>query len=98
MLCTVPDNNHLTTLDTPDGSVLSKLRVVRLSGNRINHLDTARFPNVRTLYIDNNFLSSNSERDQTFSCRRLLNMHRLGKLENFSARNQAGGSARDSGL
>lgn len=98
MRCIIPDNNRLTMLDAPDGSALAKLRVLRLSGNRIKHLDTARFPNVRTLYIDNNFLAVNSERGQTFSPRRILNMHRLGKLENFSARNQVGGSARDSGL
>ena len=92
------DNNDLTTLATNDGSSLNKLRVLRLSGNRISQLNTTHFPGLRTLYVDNNCLASNGERGQTFSRQRLLNMHRLGKLENFSARNQSGGTGRDAGL
>ncbi|KAI5119366.1 hypothetical protein M0805_008521 [Coniferiporia weirii] len=104
------DNNSLSSLDqTPEdigrtdssaAVVLQKLRILRLSGNRLKHLDVAHFPNLRTLYVDNNCLveGKGTQRSQKKTCQRLLNMHRLGKLENLSARNQSGPGVRDSGL
>jgi protein NUD1 len=109
------DNNLLTYVDEPeqdnrsrksakDISVLTKLRVLRLSGNRLKHLDAARFPSLRTLYVDNNCLAENKvgqsgqSGDVHTSRKRLMNLHRLGKLENFSARNQNGASVRETAL
>ncbi|KLO17318.1 L domain-like protein [Schizopora paradoxa] len=105
------DNNALVSLDSspndwtsPKGrdhhapknhtsSALTKLRILKLSGNRLRYLNAGRFPNLRTLYLDNNCLAEAKNERQ-----RLVNLHRLGKLENFSARNQSGGNGRDSGL
>ncbi|KAH8114676.1 hypothetical protein DFH11DRAFT_1726686 [Phellopilus nigrolimitatus] len=102
------DNNALSALDEPrdasnkaratDLVVLHKLRILRLSGNRLRHLDVVRFPNLRTLYVDNNCLAEGLQRGQKKARHRLLNMHRLNRLENFSARNQGGAGSRDSGL
>lgn len=106
------DNNTLVSLDSsphdwspPKGkehhapknhissSTLPKLRILRLSGNRLRYLNVGRFPNLRTLYLDNNCLAETRNERQ-----RLVNLHRLGRLENFSARNQSGGNGRESGL
>ena len=57
---------------------LPRLRILRVSANRLRHLQVAAVPNVRTLYADNNALSS------------LVNVDRLSKLENLSLRNQSG--------
>ncbi|THH11660.1 hypothetical protein EW145_g491 [Phellinidium pouzarii] len=104
------DNNSLSALDQPHDDkdkvhlssaiVLHKLRILRLSGNRLKHLDVARFPNLRTLYVDNNCLTEGkgSQHNQKKTRQRLLNVHRLGKLENFSARYQSGAGSRDLGL
>ena len=110
------DNNSLTTVDVshdpmPSGKrkpaatrtslgQLSELRILRLSGNRLKHLDVSTFPNLRTLYADNNLLAEAAPCDgQRHTRHKLLNLHLLEKLENFSARNQSGGGAgRDTGL
>lgn len=63
-------------LDT-DGS-MPKLRILRISGNRLQELNAASFPNLRTLYADNNSLVT------------LVKLDRLSKLENLSLRNQRG--------
>lgn len=113
-LTTFPDNNFLTALDQPEDSsdrerrssltipILYKLRILRLSGNRLKHLDVARFPNLRTLYVDNNCLAEGRPgqrgQAQRKTRQRLFNLHRLCKLENFSARNQTAPGLRDSGL
>lgn len=57
---------------------MTKLRVLRLSDNRLNEVDLAAFPNVRTLYMDNNRLGD------------VLNASRLTRLENLSVRSQTG--------
>ncbi|KAF9534523.1 hypothetical protein CPB83DRAFT_844368 [Crepidotus variabilis] len=57
---------------------MSRLRILRVSGNRLKTLDVGRVPNLRTLYADNNSLSG------------LANLKRLARLENLSLRNQAG--------
>lgn len=58
---------------------MPKLRILRISGNKLSSLlNVAPFPNVRTLYADNNALTG------------LVNADRLGKLENLSLRNQSG--------
>ena len=108
------DNNLLCCIDessssdsrsrkkAADASVLPRLRVLRLSGNRLKHMDAARFPNLRTFYVDNNLLadSKSGVREQSGQTprKRLTNLHRLSKLENFSARNQNGPGARDASL
>lgn len=56
---------------------MPRLRILRASGNRLKHLNVAPFPNLRTLYLDNNSLDT------------LVKAERLSKLENLSMRNQA---------
>ncbi|KAL5520051.1 hypothetical protein ACEPAG_1711 [Sanghuangporus baumii] len=108
------DNNFLSTLDqtedvaeqdrvkSRDLRILHKLRTLRLSGNRLRYLNVARFPNLRTLYVDNNCLADGRPvqrgQGQRRLPRRLCGLHRLCKLENFSARNQNAARMRDSGL
>lgn len=70
------DNNSLETLDF-DGP-MPRLKILRASGNRISVLDASFVPNLRTLYLDNNLLTS------------LVKVERLTKLENLSLRNQSG--------
>ena len=57
---------------------MTRLKILRVSGNRLQQLNTAPFPNLRTLYADNNSLG------------RVLKAHRLTKLESLSLRNQSG--------
>jgi protein NUD1 len=57
---------------------MPKLRVLRLSNNKLQRLNGAAFPNIRTLYADNNAITG------------LDKAHRLLKLENLSLRNQSG--------
>jgi Leucine-rich repeat (LRR) protein len=57
---------------------MGKLRILRVSGNRLHELRVATIPNIRTLYADNNGLCS------------LVKVDRLRKLENLSLRNQSG--------
>ena len=105
-LCTYIDDNALAGLETNSngslGPALHKLRVLRLSGNRITRLDVSPFPNLRTLYIDSNRLAEKRyEDDETITgsdAPRLLNLQRLTKLENFSARHQRAEGGRASGL
>lgn len=66
----------MNKLDT-DGS-MPKLRILRISGNRLQELNAASFPNLRTLYADSNSLVT------------LVKLDRLSKLENLSLRNQRG--------
>ncbi|KAI0351465.1 hypothetical protein OH77DRAFT_1411124 [Trametes cingulata] len=70
------DNNSLGKLE-PEVA-MPRLRILRVSGNRLQTLDAAPFPNLRTLYADNNSLGS------------ILRAYRLTKLENLSLRNQSG--------
>ena len=76
--CIIADNNALDELD-PDGA-MPRLRILRVSGNRLKELDASAFPGLRTLYADNNYLGT------------IHKAHRLTKLENLSLRNQAGKS------
>lgn len=57
---------------------MAKLRILRVSGNKLSRLNAAPFPNLRTLYADNNSLVA------------LDKVQRLCKLENLSLRNQTG--------
>ncbi|KAH9922647.1 uncharacterized protein B0H18DRAFT_1085842 [Fomitopsis serialis] len=70
------DNNALDELDR-DGT-MPRLRILRVSGNRLKQLDASAFPGLRTLYADNNYLGT------------IHKAHRLIKLENLSLRNQGG--------
>ncbi|KAF8630823.1 hypothetical protein AX17_005182 [Amanita inopinata Kibby_2008] len=70
------DNNVLAELGS-EGQ-LPRLRILRVSGNRLQELNAASFPNLRTLYADNNSLVN------------LVKLDRLNKLENLSLRNQRG--------
>ncbi|KDQ62247.1 hypothetical protein JAAARDRAFT_170487 [Jaapia argillacea MUCL 33604] len=72
------DNNALAEIQSH--GILSRLRILRLSGNRLHQLNLAPFPNLRTLYADNNSLGV------------LVKASRLTKLENLSLRNQRGGA------
>ena len=58
---------------------MPKLRILRVSGNRLHQLRATPFPNLRTLYADNNSLTN------------LDGAKGLRKLENLSVRNQSGG-------
>jgi Leucine-rich repeat (LRR) protein len=74
------DENSLTDLEFDgEDTCMSKLRILRVSGNKLQHLDGARYPNLRTLYADNNCLSTISHCNQ------------LRRLENLSLRNQKKG-------
>jgi len=57
---------------------MPRLRILRLSGNKLQRFDASAFPNIRTLYADNNFLGH------------VAKANRLAKLENLSLRNQGG--------
>ncbi|KAA1473712.1 hypothetical protein DENSPDRAFT_859988 [Dentipellis sp. KUC8613] len=70
------DNNQIGELDAH--GVLARLRILRLSANRVKALNVAPFPNLRTLYADNNALGQ------------ITKANRLSKLENLSLRNQGG--------
>ncbi|KAG6900391.1 hypothetical protein C0993_011379 [Termitomyces sp. T159_Od127] len=72
----VADNNELGELEV-DGR-MPKLRVLRASGNRLRELRVGALVNLRTLYADNNCLTS------------LVEVERLTRLENLSVRNQSG--------
>ncbi|VDC04605.1 unnamed protein product [Peniophora sp. CBMAI 1063] len=70
------DQNNLSELAV--GGALARLRVLRVSGNRLQRLSARAFPHVRTLYADNNALPE------------LADARRLARLENLSLRNQSG--------
>ncbi|KAF9013368.1 hypothetical protein BDQ17DRAFT_1343296 [Cyathus striatus] len=70
------DNNQLGQLELDES--MARLRILRVSGNRLQQLEVSAVPNLRTLYADNNALSS------------LAGIGRLSKLENLSLRNQSG--------
>lgn len=57
---------------------MPRLRILRVSGNRLQQLNATSFPNLRTLYADNNNLCT------------IQKTNRLTKLENLSLRNQGG--------
>lgn len=57
---------------------LRRLRILRLSENKLVTFDANSFPKLRTLYLDDNRLQS------------LENCQTLTRLENFSARDQEG--------
>ncbi|TFK40704.1 hypothetical protein BDQ12DRAFT_679886 [Crucibulum laeve] len=70
------DNNSLSELEFE--RAMPKLRILRVSGNRLHQLQVGGVPNLRTLYADNNALYS------------LAKVDHLTKLENLSLRNQSG--------
>jgi Leucine-rich repeat (LRR) protein len=74
--CSGADDNSLNEFK-PHG-ILPRLRILRLSANRLKCLDASHFPNLRVLYIDNNSLTE------------FKKANRLCSLENLSLRNQAG--------
>ncbi|KAI1317749.1 hypothetical protein EDD11_007923 [Mortierella claussenii] len=57
---------------------LRRLRILRLSENKLVTFDATPFPGLRTLYLDDNRLQS------------LENCQKLTRLENFSVRDQEG--------
>ncbi|KAF9197546.1 hypothetical protein BGZ49_001962 [Haplosporangium sp. Z 27] len=57
---------------------LRRLRILRLSENKLVTFDATPFPGLRTLYLDDNRLQT------------LENCQKLTRLENFSARDQEG--------
>ena len=65
--------------DLTIGASMPRLRILRVSGNRLHNLDVGAMFNLRTLYADNNSLAN------------LVKVDRLTKLENLSLRNQSGG-------
>jgi Leucine-rich repeat (LRR) protein len=73
---TSTDENSVEELEA--SGPMPKLRILRASRNRLQELDLGFFPNLRTLYLDNNALRS------------LGKLERLTKLENLSLRNQIG--------
>ncbi|KDQ11108.1 hypothetical protein BOTBODRAFT_35643 [Botryobasidium botryosum FD-172 SS1] len=70
------DNNQLEHFAAE--SPMPKMRILRLSMNRLTRLNAAPFTNLRTLYADNNALGE------------VLKAERMTKLENLSLRNQTG--------
>jgi protein NUD1 len=59
---------------------MPKVRILRLSGNKVQELDVGWFPNLRTLYADENRLLGQG----------VKNAGRLSKMENLSLRSQSG--------
>jgi hypothetical protein len=72
----VKDDNSIGGLNA--GGAMPRLRIIRTSRNRLQSLDLGCFPNIRTLYADNNALRS------------VVKLDKLTKLENLSLRNQVG--------
>ncbi|TFY79231.1 hypothetical protein EWM64_g4778, partial [Hericium alpestre] len=72
--CHDADNNWITDLDAH--GALGRLRILRLSANKLKALDVAPYPNLRTLYADNNFIAQ------------VTHARTLSRLENLSLRNQ----------
>ncbi|KAI0345679.1 hypothetical protein BDW22DRAFT_1353259 [Trametopsis cervina] len=70
------DHNNLRELQV-EGS-MARLKILRVSGNRLQQFNAGPFANLRTLYADNNSLGP------------VHKAHRLTKLENLSLRNQSG--------
>ncbi|KAG8930263.1 hypothetical protein FRC01_003004 [Tulasnella sp. 417] len=70
------DHNELMAFASD--AIMTKLKILRLSHNRLTTVDLAAFPNLRTLYMDNNRLGD------------IANASRLSRLENLSVRSQAG--------
>ncbi|TFK19988.1 hypothetical protein FA15DRAFT_600514 [Coprinopsis marcescibilis] len=70
------DGNCLRKIDFGNG--MPRLRILRVSNNKLSELGVGALPNLRTLYADSNSLSS------------LIKVDRLTKLENLSLRNQSG--------
>jgi Leucine-rich repeat (LRR) protein len=72
------DNNSLDEFKSH--GILPRLRILRLSANRLKCLDASHSPNLRMLYIDNNTLTE------------LKKANTLNRLESLSLRNQGGNS------
>lgn len=76
--CLYADMNCLNEISVGNNNTMARLRILRVSGNRLRHLDVGGLANLRTLYADNNWLGE------------LTKVDRLTKLENLSLRNQSG--------
>ncbi|KAI5806683.1 hypothetical protein DFH27DRAFT_354001 [Peziza echinospora] len=50
------DQNNISSLEVSPGEQLENFRILKLSGNKFSQFDVASFPNLRTLYIDDNEL------------------------------------------
>lgn len=84
--------NH-DTEEEATSAALPSLRVLRLSGNQLRAVNVEVYPNLRTLYLDNNCLGSKNGGKKL-----IQDLSKLRKLENLSLRNQSGGGARDRNL
>ncbi|KAI8358871.1 hypothetical protein B0O80DRAFT_382559, partial [Mortierella sp. GBAus27b] len=71
-------NNRIEEISLSPMQPLRRVRILRLSENRLSTFDAMPFPGLRTLYLDDNRLNV------------LENCQRLTRLENFSARDQEG--------
>ncbi|OCH91116.1 hypothetical protein OBBRIDRAFT_792626 [Obba rivulosa] len=69
------DRNVLCNLEP--AAPMQRLKILRVSGNKLQRLNAALFPNVRTLYADSNALGT------------IQRAGRLSKLENLSLRYQS---------
>ncbi len=76
LILSFAENNLLGEIE-PE-VVMPRLRILRLSGNRLQTLNAAYFPHLRTLYADNNLLGT------------IVKAHHLTQLENLSVRYQTG--------
>ncbi|KAH8928697.1 L domain-like protein [Atractiella rhizophila] len=70
------DNNLLASFNV--SQKMPKLRILRISNNRLNTLQVKYFPHLRTLFADENFIAT------------IEGTSRLRKLENFSIKDQKG--------
>ncbi|KAJ6620748.1 hypothetical protein B0H10DRAFT_2215737 [Mycena sp. CBHHK59/15] len=87
------DDNVLTGLALPAGTRMARLRILRASGNALRSVGLNAFPNLRTLYLDNNVLGSEVQDGEGSSSKAphahaLEGLGRLARLENLSLRNQ----------
>ena len=56
LLMSDADQNNISSLEVSPGEQLENFRILKLSGNKFSQFDVAAFPNLRTLYIDDNEL------------------------------------------
>ena len=54
--CLSLEQNSLSSLEIPAGRRLANIRIIKLQGNKFELFDVSPFPNIRTLYIDDNRL------------------------------------------
>lgn len=77
------EDNNLCSLVAENNDILWTLKYLRLSGNRLEYLDVSRYPNLRLLYLDRNYI------------RKVTGFFKTKYLDSLSMREQQDGSIID---